>query len=182
MIVCGLDPSLTSTGVAILINGQPQTPITVGLPGHDGATWDERLDRITATARAIIDTTLTHGRPDLLLIEGPAYQARYGNVFDRTGLWCGIYSKIKALRIPRIVIAPKTRALWATGNGNATKDQVTTAVQTWWPDLTIRNDDIADALTLATIGAAHLGDPTPFPLTNRHHAALAARTWPEVIP
>ncbi|MGV0627194.1 crossover junction endodeoxyribonuclease RuvC [Mycolicibacter minnesotensis] len=191
MIVAGIDPSLTSCGIAILHNGQPAYLDAIGHPGRDGASYDHRSRRIVSQCRAII-TAITEcnigGRNstpnvaiDLAVIEGPAYGANLPSNHDRAGLWWGLYSALRAKRIPTAVVAPQTRAKWATGHGRATKTDVLNAVRTWWPNHSIRNHDIADAAVLAAIGAHHHGDPMPFPTKPRHTLALDAIDWPEVI-
>lgn len=115
---------------------------------------------------------------DLAVIEGPAYGANLPSNHDRAGLWWGLYSALRARKIPTAVVAPGTRAKWATGHGRATKTDVLAAVRTWWPHQAIRNHDIADAAVLATLGAYHLGEPMPFPVKDRHTLALEAIAWP----
>lgn len=180
MIVVGIDPSLTNCGIAILHNGQPAYLDTIGHPGHDGANYDNRSDRIVSQCRAIITATTraVGDRIDLAVIEGPAYGANLPSNHDRAGLWWGLYSALRARKIPTAVVAPGTRAKWATGHGRASKTDVLTAVRTWWPNQAIRNHDIADAAVLAALGAFHLGEPMPFPVKDRHTLALEAIAWP----
>ncbi len=189
-VVVGIDPSLTNCGIAILDAGQPVHLTAVGHAGRDGANYDNRSDRIVSQCRTVIAAILDVGSPgknctslptrlpDLAVIEGPAYGANLPSNHDRAGLWWGLYSALRARKIPTAVVAPGTRAKWATGHGRATKTDVLTAVRTWWPGTIIRNHDIADALVLATIGAHHHGDPMPFPVKPRHTLALEAIAWP----
>ncbi|WP_062906490.1 hypothetical protein [Mycobacterium avium] len=100
---------------------------------------------------------------------------------DGSGLWWGLYSTLRARRIPTAVIPPATRAKWATGKGNADKRTVLATVRDWWPATRIANHDQADALVLAAIGAFHAGDPMPFAVKERHSANLAAVQWPELV-
>ncbi|MDQ2628403.1 MAG: hypothetical protein M3Y90_15595 [Actinomycetota bacterium] len=189
-VVAGIDPSLTNCGIAILANGQPRYLDAIGHPGKDGASYDNRSDRIVSQARTIIRAVLEdYDAPDdqtirrhidLAVIEGPAYAHANAYTHDGAGLWWGLYSALRAKRIPTVVIAPKTRARWAIGNGNAGKKDVLAAVRTWWPNHTIRNHDIADALVLAAIGAHRAGDPMPFPVKDRHTLALDAISWPAI--
>ena len=46
MIVAGIDPSLTSAGVAILADGRPTHLSHHGYAGHNGATWQTRSRRV----------------------------------------------------------------------------------------------------------------------------------------
>lgn len=176
MIVAGIDPSLTSAGVAILDNGQPIHISHHGYSGHNGASWRTRSRRIRWTCRQILATI-----PDsttLAVIEGPAYGAQHGSAFDRAALWHGLYAALDAKQVPVAVVAPQTRAKWATGTGRGSKTEVLDAVHTWWPGQDITVDDEADALVLAAIGAHHLGDPMPFTVKPRHTTALEAIAWP----
>lgn len=195
-IVVGIDPSLTSTGIAILQDGNPIATKTIGHKTRDGTSYAHRSDRIVSQCRAVIDTLQCNicsrnsttnvalrdrSRIDLAIIEGPAYGANLPSNHDRAGLWWGLYSKLRALRIPTAVVAPQTRAKWATGAGNADKKLVLANVRQWWPDMHIPNHDIADALVLAAIGAHHLGDQLPFEIKTRHTLGLDAVAWPQVV-
>lgn len=191
MIVCGLDPSLTNTGIGVLCDGRPARLHSLGHGTPNGKTYGHRSDRIVSQCRAVISWLDEHlqgplgvlplsKRIDLAVVEGPAYGANLPSNHDRAGLWWGLYSTLRARRIPIAVVAPKTRALWATGSGNADKATVLATVRGWWPDTRILNHDIADALVLAAIGAFHAGDPMPFQVRERHSANLADVQWPEL--
>lgn len=177
-IVCGIDPSLTSTGIAILIQGQPELITHTGIPGHDVDNYQTRSRRVRAVCRSVLQRLPVH--PDLVVIEGPAYAAQHGSVFDRSGLWHGIYGGADAKQMPLAVCAPQTRAKWATGKGTATKSDVLAVTRQWWPFQRIANDNEADALVLAMIGALYLHDPLPFAPKERHTLGLDAVAWPQV--
>ncbi|UXA06565.1 hypothetical protein KXD96_28285 (plasmid) [Mycobacterium sp. SMC-2] len=189
MIVAGIDPSLTSTGIAVLCDGHPSRLHSLGHGTPNGKTYGHRSDRIVSQCRAVIawlDDNLQgplgilplSKRVDLAVIEGPSYGSNMPSNHDRAGLWWGLYSTLRARGIPIAVVAPKTRALWATGNGNADKRAVLTTVRAWWPRTPIADHDQADALVLAAIGAFRAGDPMPFDVKERHTANLAAVQWP----
>ncbi|MCV7100062.1 hypothetical protein [Mycobacterium palustre] len=112
----------------------------------------------------------------------PAYAHANAYTHDCAGLWWGLYSGLRARKIPIAVITPGTRSKWATGSGRADKRAVLAAVRaTWapWAKL-ITNDDVADALVLAEIGARHLGGQLHFPARRRHVEALAGISWPSI--
>lgn len=189
MIVAGIDPSLTNTGIAILADGQPVSLRSIGHGTPNGKTYGHRSDRIVSQCRAVMNAVadlppktpdwVTATLPvDLAVIEGPAYGANMPSHFDRAGLFWGLISTLRARHIPTVVIPPATRAKWATGKGNADKRAVLAAVRSWWPATHIANHDQADALVLAAIGAFHAGDPMPFDVKERHTANLAAVQWP----
>lgn len=179
-IIAGIDPSLTSTGIAVLIDGLPELITSTGIKGHDADNYRTRSRRVRAVCRAVIQRLPT--QPDLVVIEGPAYGTHLGSAFDRSGLWHGIYAALDAKHTPIAVVAPQTRSRFATGRGRAPKADVTAAVHDWWPGYRhlITDSDRADALVLAAIGALRLNQPTPFHAKDRHHQALNAIDWPEV--
>ena len=62
-------------------------------------------------------------------------------------------------------------------SGYADNADIIAAINEWWPGVA-RNDDEADALGLAAIGAHHLGDPMPFEIKPRHTTGLEKIAWP----
>lgn len=182
MIVVGIDPSLTNTGIVALHTGTPVVLRSIGHQGRDGATYGERSDRIVSLCRAIVTVLTeiadTHGPPGLAVIEGPAYGHNLPSAHDRAGLWWGLYSALRAKNTPTAVVAPGTRAKWATGHGRAPKAEVLATVRSWWPNTRIANHDIADAAVLALMGALYAGHPMPFPIKPRHRTALDTVVWP----
>lgn len=181
-VVVGIDPSLTSCGIAILTNGQPTRLDAVGHTGKDGASYDHRSRRIVSQCHAIMAAIIQPERENIALavIEGPAYGHNLPSNHDRAGLWWGLYSALRAKKIPTAVVAPGTRAKWATGHGRAGKSDVLATVRSWWPDTTIRNHDIADAAVLAALGAFHVGDPMPFQPKPRHQIGADVINWPSI--
>ncbi|PBA43540.1 hypothetical protein CKJ63_03510 [Mycobacterium avium] len=191
-MVAGIDPSLTNTGIAILYDGQPALLRSIGHGTLSGRSYAHRSDRIVSECRAVMAVLADEcnerntlraprSRIDLAVMEGPAYGANLPSAHDRAGLFWGLYSTLRARKIPIAVVAPKTRALWATGSGNADKRTVLATVRDWWPTVRVANHDQADALVLAAVGAFHHGDPMPFAVKERHSANLAAVQWPELV-
>jgi crossover junction endodeoxyribonuclease RuvC len=71
------------------------------------------------------------------------------------------------------------RAKFCTGRGNAAKDEVLAAAIKRWPELDIADNNQADALILAMMGAQWAGAITgEFPST--HLAALEKCEWPSL--
>lgn len=148
--VIGLDLSLTSTGVA-------------------GNGW---ADRIRPGTRRDVDrlhyiktSVLEHisSKDDLIVIEGPSYgsgtKVRQQGQHERAGLWWLIKCALSLRDLPVAVAAPKARAKYATGNGNADKDEVLAAAVRRFPGVPITKNDEADAYWLCAMGHALLGDP-----------------------
>lgn len=179
MIVAGIDPSLTSAGVAILEHGQPIHLGRYGFPGHNGASYQSRSRRVRKQVQDVIRQCRG---VDLAVIEEHPYAIRLSaSEFDRSGLWHGIYGSLDAHNIPIAVVANTTAKKWITGKGNAPKVDVMPIINDWYADqmpYPVECDDIADALGLAAMGAHHLGDPMPFTVKERHTTGLEAVQWP----
>lgn len=167
--VTGLDLSLTSTGVARVL--------------HSGA-WAGRIRPGSRTGygrlRFLAAEALNLARgTDLAVIEGPSYGSAAGQRghHECAGLWWHITYRLWAHGVPFAVVPPACLKQYATGRGNAGKDQVLSAVIRRYPQVELDGNDQADALVLAAMGADHLGRPlTPVP--QAHRAALAKVTWP----
>lgn len=176
MKICGLDPSLTRAGVAVLHNGQPTVLRSAGWGGKDSDSYAQRSERIVAQCRMVLSLIPTDC--DLIVMEGPAYASKTGHAFDRAGLWWGLHAALHARHIPIAVCVPNTLKAWATGNGRAEKEDVHNAVKLRWPDIRVRNHDEADALALAELGAIKVNEPLPFPIPGRAQANIKAIAWP----
>lgn len=186
MSIIGIDPSLTSCGIAVLgcdNSAKPSTRIvtlrSVGHPGTDADDWATRSDRIVSQAHHVLRTL--PGDLELAIIEGPAYGQHMPSTHDRAGLWWGLFSGLRAQRIPVAVCAPSSRAKWITGKGTAKKTEVLAAIRKHWPDNQIRNHDEADAVGMACIAAHKLGWTLPFEIKDRHTVGLDAVAWPKEI-
>ena len=190
MSVAGLDLSLRATGIAVLaLSPVCATKLiattTVGRDGIKGEGYPARARRIVAQTRRVL--AQIPGDVELVVIEGPSYGSQHGAQMDRYALWMGVYSSLQAQGVPIAVVAPGTREKWATGSvprgidRKARKARVLAAVRGMWPDARIRNDDEADALALASIGAHYLGWPLPFETKPRHTTGLQAVEWPEGV-
>ena len=180
-VVVGLDLSLTRTGIASVYKTGIAAPTwfvdSIPSKGEKDANLRERhlrLDALTSGIRCeVIDRS-----PSLVVIEGPALARVGGSNHDRSGLWWLVVNTLMAACVPVAVCPPKSRAKYATGNCNAGKDEVLLAVSRRYPQVSIRNNDEADALVLAAMGARHLGCPVESSLPKTHLAALPGVEWP----
>jgi len=161
--VVGIDLSLTGTGLADLDldRGTFTNVDTYGTKGKRADKYKQRGDRLQTMAGYIL-TWATAGvyGPELVVVEGPSIGSRGGSQFDRSGLWWLVVSQLQAEDIPVLVVPPKTRAKYATGNGNSGKDVVIAHVTEQYGHLyadRIKNDNECDAMVLAAMGARHLG-------------------------
>ena len=176
-IIAGLDLSLNSAGIAILVDGEPKMITHVGHKGHNGDDWQHRSRRVRSQVRAVMGVVWTR-QHDLAVIEGPSYGSP-GDQFDRAALWHGVYGALEAKGIPIAVIAPNSLKLWWTGDGTADKLRMLNTARGRYRQA-ISTHDEADAVALAAAGARWLGDPIPFEPNDRQIAALGRMDWPVI--
>lgn len=154
MAVIGLDLSLTSTGLALVQDGQLLATANVKSKGKKGATYDEwfeRIEKVHAQVRSHLEDWYGDFAIDLGVIEAPSFGSKFGNPHERAGLWWKVYRDLTMWHVPVKTLAPKSRAKFITGNGNAKKPEVLEAARDRWGQ-DIENDDIADAVGLAVWG------------------------------
>lgn len=181
--IAAIDPSLTSTGVAVITtNGQQTTAETWCRisKGHRTDTLTDRWNRI----RTISADVLAFIEPcDLAVIEAPSYGSVGSGTWDRAGLWWNLVHRLTWHDTPIITIPPTTRAKFATGRGNAGKTEVAVATAKLWPGLELGSplgvDDQWDALALASAGLVLAGLAPPFDMPAYRSAALAKVAFPE---
>lgn len=153
-MIVGIDPSITSTGLALVHEGVVLATNNIKSKGRKGATYDDWLARINlvhADVRRTLNDWTDENLIELAVIEAPSHGSRFGNPHERAGLWWRIYADMNFLRIPIKTLAPKSRAKFITGNGNADKHEVLAAARERWGE-GIKNHDIADAVGLAMWG------------------------------
>lgn len=172
MTIVGLDLSLTSTGVAVIEDGNYSTfTIKTKATGHD---------RLRHLIQVLSGHYLT---ARLVVVEGPSYGSTAGQKghHERAGLWWMVTHELWAWSIPTAIAPPAAVKRYATGKGNAGKDEVLAAVIRRFADFEGSSNDAADALVLAALGADHHGTPIA-DMPQAHRAALDAVAWPEVTP
>lgn len=198
-VILGIDPSLTSTGLARITITPTAVSTTapgvddvtiqttcVGEPGGKGATVEQRRARIQRARRSILRAAQG---VDLAVIEVPFYnrQTTQVGLMDRSWLWGTIVDGLHAADIPVVHVAAKQRAKFATDNGNADKAQVAEAIGRLWSAVLVengrhrqlRNDDEYDALVCATIGAVktHPRSRLPIRVLEHHLHVVAGLDW-----
>lgn len=162
MQVIGLDLSLSSTGVANAAGRQ----IIIVKPGKRRGY--ERLRHITA------EILWWCADADVVCVEGPSFQSRSSSEkghHERAGLWWFVTAHLDEAGIEVKVITPSSLKKYATGKGNASKDQVLLAAarRFEWFDGT---NDQADALWLSAMGY-DLAGQSVVEMPQTHRAALA---------
>lgn len=157
--ILGIDPSLRATGLAVLSSrGRIIDHTTIKTAPIRGT------DRLTVI-ESIVRNWLRHLEPgDVVVIESPSYGSRTGNQHELAGLWWilrrAIQDRVNMLggQVLVYTIAPKARAKYATGDGNADKAKVMAAVAQAYPQVDKSWDDNAcDALVLAHMGLVRHG-------------------------
>lgn len=170
----GIDPSLTGTAIAVIDDwtGGVRTG-RFPTSGKADATHADTLDRLNRIERWTRDRLEELGRIDLTIgIEGPSLSPkRMGHDHERAGLWWRLYTRASAYG-DVVVVTPKQRAKYATGNGNAGKDQVLLAVAKRYPLFCGGTNDEADALVIAAMLARLDGHPIDDPMPQACLAAL----------
>lgn len=156
--VVGVDLSLTGTGLASItrhhgastLPGWTEVHTQVVRTKADDNTLHSRYDRLEGIATKVIHYCQDAG---LVVIEGPSYSSGGRGTWDRAGLWWWCVSILELTGVPVMEVAPNVRRKWATNNGQASKAAVAVAVGRMWPEVTTEDDNDADALALAGIGA-----------------------------
>lgn len=174
----GIDPSFTRTGVAIIRDGEI-TLKSIEIKAVPKATLVQKCDRVFDIALALEDYLyeqhLRFGPLGHYAIEGPAFGATNASAHYLSGLWWRLAEVAVNYDLERDakVVQPTSLKMYATGRGNAGKDQVLLEVARRYGHLcTVENNDQADALVLAAI-AWHLATGEPLvDLPDTHTRAL----------
>jgi crossover junction endodeoxyribonuclease RuvC len=154
--VLGLDLSLSCTGWATATETGTIKPKAT-LRGLDRLRWIARNCFLEAA----------NPNADLIAIEGPAPSKSMGHVHERGGLWWMVVNDLDTDGFRIVVVGPTTLKKYATGRGNAGKDEVLLAAARRFPWFKGGNDE-ADALWLAAIAAELSGQPiVTMPAANR---------------
>ena len=161
----GLDLSLTSSGIAAISLDDPTAMFTerVRSRGKKTDTLTDHLNRLDRTS-ARISELVAACDPAVVVVETAYFSTENdSSAHRRAGLWWAVVGSIER-SVPIIDVAPAQLKKWLTGRGDATKDQmVGTVVNKWGRDVFAgeHNDDRADALAAASLGACILGVAVP---------------------
>jgi Holliday junction resolvasome RuvABC endonuclease subunit len=138
--VLAVDLSLTATGLAGNWPAPWTDTIKPKTAGH------ERINEITS----VIYAHASKAAVDLVIVEGPSYGSAKGQRghHERAGLWWHVTWRLWRNHVPLLVMPPTAVKVYATGKGNAGKDDVLVAALKRWPDSGITNNNEADAFTM----------------------------------
>ena len=160
--VLGIDPSLSATGVALLnLKGQND---------HEWLNIDVFANKLRGHTRInyiineVRDMLSALGDGDLVVMEGPSFGSQGSRTHELAGIWWLIRHEIYLSQARTgqkhvVIVSPRTRAKYATGNGNAAKSDVMMEVAAMFPNTVIIDDNAADAMVFAAMGARWLNMP-----------------------
>ncbi|WGD38500.1 hypothetical protein [Lysinibacter sp. HNR] len=131
--------------------------------------------RLRIQARRILDAVPS--KADLFVLEAPTPKSQLGSHNDRVGLYWFLVDQLLVRGAVGAVLPPH-RAMYATGNGAAKKPQVVAAMKERFPGVAIPDDNVADALVLASMGARWLGHPLDGVLSEKQKTAYDKASWP----
>jgi hypothetical protein len=166
--VCGIDASLTATGLA---NDTGLQRIRSGdLRGCARFSWIAEHIFADGTTQAA----------DLVVIEGPSYGSMSGaGHHEAAGLWWHIVYRLDLLEVAYAVVPPSTLKKYATGKGNATKADMRMALFQR-AGIDERDDNKVDAYWLRAAGLEVRGHPL-VDLPKAQRDALDKAAWPAAV-
>lgn len=165
MNIIGLDLSLTSTGCSI----NSETCII--------NTKTKGAERLSIVSNLIIELVVSKNI-HIAIIEGYSFASRNSQAHSIGELGGAVRMKLWELGIPFIEVPPTCRAKFATGKGNAGKNEVISSISAKtgivWSGSGA--DDMCDAWILEQMGLAKLGK-SRYAWTNDQLSALAKIEW-----
>ncbi len=149
MIVLGLDPSLTGTGLSVVDN---DNLLFSECYKPKNKTGPKRLIEIRHKISEVIDKY----QPELICLEGYSFGSRGRALFQIGELGGLIRVLMHKTGIKWIEVTPSQVKKFATGKGNCGKDIILQQVYRRW-GMEFKTSDEADAFVLAKIGTILLG-------------------------
>lgn len=186
--VVGLDPSISGAGIAVIRTADPRIAMygnvdaytqVITSRGRASDTMPQQAARLLAMRNAVMDRVPRDA--DLVMIEGLALGKTNPGTDRLAHLFWLLVSALGQVvpnaHITRVAIPTLKKAV--TDNGKADKRAVQAGVTRWWPGVAMRDDNAADALALASLGAVHMRVPVPFPIQEHTRLALAKLDLPD---
>lgn len=174
-VACGLDLSMTHTGIAVTYRDRSITVTSAKSSGHKTDSLARKARRLDKLADAIVEAVPA---VDHVVIEAPSYGSPQGAV-DLGGLrWLVLCALVNdGHRVSEV--APGTLKKYATGKGTADKDEVLASVIRRYPAADVSNNNTADAVVLAAMGARFERYPVEYDeeLTVQRQQAFQAARW-----
>lgn len=175
--IVALDLALTATGIAAthLHTGVQRLNARTVYAGARGG-HDRIQHHLLDVAAAV------KHRPHLVVIEGLPLYAGKGDVTIRLAELHGVVKHwLWNKGIAYVDIEPASAKIYATGNGNATKYDVLSAViAEYGRTLHVGTDHEADALAMLSLALHNYGEPLSEVLNPRRTRALQGVQWPRL--
>lgn len=187
--ICGVDLSLTGTGVAVISERATRPPIAgveefstklvcTGPVNPKTNKPSEVLRDRVARSREIASDVWRYARSaDLVVIEGLFTGKTAGKLIDRAATWMRIVDRCVSSDIPVAVISPTALKLPITGAGGASKTEMISALVRLYPNVVLKSDNEVDALACAHLGAVALGWDVP---TLERHRKVTWTEFPDI--
>ena len=172
-IAIGFDLSLTRTGVAV-VGPEGIECASFGRKGKRDESLEMRYNRIFDLADEAVRFIYEHmEHPLIAVIEDNPFGSVGGSSHDRSGLWWQIYHRLHREGIPVVQINVSKVKIYACGRANKLeKDDILLATVRRHPLAPISNNDEADAVNLALMGARLIGQPIEESLPQTHLRAM----------
>lgn len=148
----GIDLSLTGTGLVLL---EHRTRVIARKVFGTDAEQD-LMARCSEVASEVLQW-IEVGKPDVICVEDYAITPNGGNVIKLVSLGAVIRYFFRQKGISYYTVPPNTLKMFATGKGNAGKEQVMMHVYKKWTFEAVDNNE-ADAYVLAKMGCC-VADP-----------------------
>lgn len=168
MRLMGLDLSLTSTGYSI----DQETGTVV--------TKTKGAERLSVISNEIIDLVLNKS-VEIVIIEGYSFASRNSQAHSIGELGGAVRMRLFECGIPYVDVPPTCRAKFATGKGNASKNEVISSISAKtgiiWSGA--GSDDRCDAWILEQMGLAYIGI-SKYDWPEGNLSALKSINWEEL--
>ena len=149
MKVCGIDASLTSTGIAAMIYGELDNVITTRSIKSNKKGTDRLIEIREEVYKSVFGA-------DLVLIESYAFARP--NQSHQIGELGGVLRVMFAENNLKVLeVAPSQLKKFATGKGTASKEEIAVSAYKKW-GIECRTNDETDAAVLVYIGLAYTGN------------------------
>jgi crossover junction endodeoxyribonuclease RuvC len=149
-VIIGLDLSLTATGCSTWKNGEVRW----------GTISSKQSDmRRLHELECLIAAFCSHS-PNLVVLEDLALASRTGKAMERAGLAYIVRLELWRRDIPFLVVPPMSLKKFTSGSGASKKEKMLLEVYKRWGH-DCGDDNQADAVALAYVGAAYMNEWTP---------------------
>ncbi|MCK9598618.1 MAG: hypothetical protein M0R06_06215 [Sphaerochaeta sp.] len=156
MTIIAIDPSLTATGIVVLIDGQVASKTVVKTkPTNSDEDELKRLISICDEVWAIVQYHAD--RKPVAVIEAPAFCAVGTSLVQLSGLNFMLRDRFYDWKIPLLVVSPMTLKKFASGKGNSKKEDMKLAAFKRW-GFEDRDNNIVDAFCLAKLAECRIGN------------------------